>query len=57
MILIQQLKLRIPHGTEQIRSRAARALMIPEKEILDLEILRRSIDARKKPELYYIYSL
>lgn len=57
MILIQQLKLRIPHGTEQVRSRAARALMIPEQEILELEILRRSIDARKKPELYFIYSL
>ncbi len=57
MILIQQLKLRIPHGTEQVRSRAARALMIPEQGILELEILRRSIDARKKPELYFIYSL
>lgn len=57
MILIQQLKLRIPHSPEAVRSRAAKALMIPEREILSMEILRRSIDARKKPELFAIYSL
>ena len=56
MILIQQLKLKIPHTREQIREKAAKALGIAPKEILEFEILRRSLDARKKPELFYLYS-
>ena len=57
MILIQQLKLQIPHTMEQIKNKAARALQLQPKEILDFQIIRRSLDARKKPELYYIYTL
>ena len=57
MILIQQLKLRVPHEIERVKSAAAKALMISENDILSFEILRRSIDARKKPELFMIYSV
>lgn len=57
MLLIQQLKLRIPHKEEQIKAKLAKSLFITEKEILKWNILRRSMDARKKPELYYIYSI
>lgn len=57
MILIQNLKLRIPHESEKIREKAAQVLMIKHSDICSWEILRRSLDARKKPELYYIYSV
>ena len=40
-----------------IKKRAAKALMIREEEILSLEILRRSLDCRKKPEIFYVYSV
>lgn len=57
MILIQNLKLRIPHANERIREKAAAALMVRQEEIRSYTILRRSLDARKKPELFYIYTL
>lgn len=57
MILIQQLKCALPHHLDQVRHKAAKALMIREEEILRMEILRRSLDCRKKPELYAIYAL
>lgn len=57
MILIQQLKLHIPHREDQIKKKAAQALGIKPEEILSMEIIRRSLDARKKPDLFYIYSV
>ena len=57
MILIQQLKLRVPHDEKEILKRAAKALLLREEEILEMEILRRSMDARKKPEIYAIYAV
>lgn len=57
MILIQQLKLRVPHDEKEILKRAARALLLREEDILEMEILRRSMDARKKPEIYAIYAV
>ena len=57
MILIQQLKLRIPHDMSEVKAKAADALRIREEEILGFEVLRRSLDARKKPELYYVYGV
>ena len=57
MILISQLKLHIPHETSDILRATARSLGLREDEILHFEIQRRSIDARKKPELFYVYSV
>lgn len=57
MILIQQLKLRVPHDEKEIQSKAAKALQIREEEILGMEILRCSLDARKKPEIFAIYAV
>ncbi|MBR6152348.1 MAG: FAD-dependent oxidoreductase [Lachnospiraceae bacterium] len=54
MILIQQLKLRVPCDEQAIKSKAAKALMIKEEEILKLEILRESLDCRKKPEIFAV---
>lgn len=57
MILINQLKLRISHTEQEVKTKAAKALMIKESEILSFEILRRSLDCRKKPELFWIYAV
>ena len=40
-----------------LRKKTASLLGIPEERIKTLRILRRSIDARKKPRLFYSYSL
>ena len=59
---IDQLKL--PYGLADspdveklLLSAAARKLGIPEKEIRGLTIARRSIDARKKPDIYAVFSV
>lgn len=57
MILINQLKLRISCTEEEVKAKAAKALMIKESEMLSFEILRRSLDCRKKPELFWIYAV
>lgn len=57
MIQIQQLKLQIPHTEEQLLRKAAKLLKIREQEIHDLQIVRRSLDARKKPVLFYVYTV
>ena len=55
MIRISQLKLEVPHNEKQFVSKIAKQLRISESEILSYEIQKLSIDARKKPQIYYIY--
>ena len=57
MIRINQLKINTEHTQEQLRDKVAELLRIPVKEIKSLEIIRQSIDARKKPEIFYIYTV
>ena len=57
MIQINQLKLKTAYTTEELRNKVAQQLKINKDEILDIEIARRSIDARKKPVLFYVYSV
>lgn len=57
MIQIQQLKLKLPHTQEAVRKKALKTLRVPEKDIRSVKITRRSLDARKKPELSYVYTV
>ena len=57
MIQINQLKIKTTYTTEELRNKVAQQLKINKDEILDLEIARRSIDARKKPEIFYVMNL
>ena len=67
MIRIQQLKIPIPAGLsakefevyekKQLESKIYKILRISEKDILTWSIVRRSLDARKRPQLFYIYLL
>lgn len=57
MIRIHQLKLPIEHTKEQLKKKVCKMLKIPEDCLLDFSIARRSIDARRKPQLQYVYSV
>ncbi len=55
MIRLSGLKLRIPHSEEDIRAEIRRKAK--GRNPLSWQIVRRSLDARKKPDLYYVYTL
>ncbi len=55
MIRIQQLKLRPGHSHQELVRKAARALSLKPDRIGECRIVRASIDARRKPEIWYSY--
>lgn len=57
MIRINQLKLPVNHGETALKKKIARQLKIPEERISEIRIVKQSVDARKKEELLYIYSV
>lgn len=57
MIRLTQLKLPADHGPEAIKKKAAKLLNIAPEAIRAVYIRRQSLDARKKPELYYSYTV
>ena len=57
MIRIQQLKMPLSHKREDIIKKVAKRCKIKPEQILNLEIVRRSVDARKKSEVCYIYTI
>ncbi len=56
MIRLSQLKI-IPGQEEKLQTYVAKALSVREDEIIQLNIVKKSLDARKKPELYWIYTV
>lgn len=56
MIRIQQLKIKIPHEENAIASAVGRLLRLPEGQYT-YEIMRKSIDARKKPQIMAVYTV
>lgn len=57
MIRINQLKLPVGHTYEELVSKAAKTLKIPDKDIRSLNMIKQSLDARRKDQLLYIYSV
>lgn len=57
MIRINQLKLPITHSDKALEKKVLLILRVPEQDIIDLQITKRSIDARKKPDLFYVYCI
>ena len=57
MLKIDQIKVPVKHGLQDVYKKVASTIGISNKELSDCRILKRSIDARKKPELYYVYSV
>ncbi|HIZ82125.1 MAG TPA: NAD(P)-binding protein [Candidatus Mediterraneibacter pullistercoris] len=57
MLRIDQLKLPVGHTEEQLKKKLLRTLRIRKEELIQYHIRKRSLDARKKPELFYSYSV
>ena len=56
MIRVQQIKLKIPHTDGQLHEKIRKILRISKEEIVSVKITKCSLDARKKPELFYVYT-
>ncbi len=57
MIRVNQLKLPITHTSEELEKKLLKVLKIAPERLLRYEILKRSLDARKKEEIHYTYTL
>ena len=57
MIQINQIKIQIPHTEKKIVEKIAKTLQIREQDILSYKILKKALDARKKPQLFYVYNV
>ena len=57
MIRIQQLKLPLEHDHYTIENKIRHVLGLSASQEFTYEIVKRSVDARKKPQLYYIYTV
>lgn len=57
MIQINQLKLPVGHGPEALKKKAAQMLKVQEKDLMSVTVKRQSLDARKKPQLFYVYTV
>lgn len=57
MLRVNQVTIRTDHSPEQLKRKAAEALHVPVGDILSFSIRRRSVDARKKSEIFYSYAL
>lgn len=55
MIRIHQIKTKPEEGEAKLLKKAAAILRVDEKEISTLRVVKRSLDARKKPDLFYSY--
>lgn len=55
MIRIEQIKLRPAQEEKSLHQEASGILKIQPQDILSLHIVKRSLDARKKPDLFYSY--
>ncbi|MBE5851724.1 MAG: FAD-dependent oxidoreductase [Lachnospiraceae bacterium] len=57
MLKINQIKCKVGHNESELLHALAKKLRINIHEIISYEIIRRSVDARHKPDLYFMYTL
>ena len=57
LIRLNQIKLPVNHSEEAFKKKIAKELHIGVNQIQHIRIVKRSLDARKKPDLYYLYQL
>ena len=56
MILLRNLRLEEDEPLSRLKAKAAEKLRIPESDILELHLVRRSLDARRKSDIHYLCS-
>lgn len=57
MILVRGLRLEAGAGEETLRTKTAKKLRIPERDINELVIIKKSLDARKKDDIHWVYTV
>lgn len=57
MIRITQLKLPVEHTKEELERKVAKQLRVAPEKLQTICIRKQSLDARKKPELFYSYTV
>lgn len=57
MIRVNQIKLSFNQNTKALRKKVCKLFKLKDEDILQLKIVKRSIDARKKPDIFYLYSV
>lgn len=57
MIRINQMKMPSEHKQEDLIKKAAKILRISPQQIDALQIIKKSVDARKKPDIYLVYTV
>ena len=57
MIQINQLKLNIHHTEADLERKIRKILHLKEDTLLSYQIKKQSIDARKKPDLFFVYTV
>ncbi len=57
MIKINQIKLPVGHKEKELKVQICKILCLAKKEEFTYEIVKRSLDARKKPNLFYVYTV
>ena len=57
MIRLSQVKVSLGHETGDIKGKCAKMLRIAPEDIEEMRIIRKSIDARKKQEITYVYTV
>lgn len=57
MLSIQQIKLPVTHTREDLERKIIRTLKIQREDLISWKIKKQSLDARKKPELFFVYNV
>ena len=57
MIRVNEIKTPLEGTYDDVLAGAAKALRMPKRKILSLEIVRKSLDSRKKENLFFVYSV
>lgn len=57
MILLRNLRMELGEKSEALPKKAAKKLEIPQKDIEEFRLVKRSLDARKKKDIHYVCSV
>ena len=57
MLRVNQIKIRAGQDISALKTALLKTLKIKSNELLDFRIIRKSIDARKKPDIYEVYTV
>ena len=55
MIRIKQIKVSVEANKDTLVKKIANKLHVKPQDILHMQIIKRSLDARLKPQLFYVY--